>query len=86
MSTSTIRTTWRTTDYFLASFLVGNGMRILGVGGASPRKFFVLDDPDPSLREQLTLRYRLGEDDQVSAHALFEAQKHLQRLLRDSLI
>ena len=86
MTVGTIAHTWRTSDYFLASFLIASGgFRVVGIDDSSaPRKTFLLADHNPALRERLTMQYRLCTDDSVPAHLLFEAQKILQRLLRDS--
>ena len=75
--------TWATSDYFLSSFLVARGMKVLGVDDSYPRRRFILHDPDPLKRDDLVTCYRMGMEDLVSATALFDAQKRLQRLLRD---
>jgi hypothetical protein len=73
---------WKTSDYYLASFLIAKGIKIISVEGSRPRMTFVLYDPNPSERESLMLGFRIGEDE-VSANELFSAQKQLQRMMRD---
>ena len=74
--------TWKTSDYYLASFLIARGMKILEVEGNRPRMTFVLYDPDEATRDKFILDFRIGEDS-VSAGELFTAQKTLQRMMRD---
>jgi hypothetical protein len=82
----TIRETgskWATSDYYLASFLLAKGFPVLGLDDSHPRKRFIISDPDPVRREDITADYRLGVNDEVSATRLFAAQKRLQWMLRD---
>lgn len=74
--------TWKTSDYYLASFLIAKGMRIIEVEGRRPRMTFSLYDPDEKQRKEWILNFRIGEDN-VSANELFTAQKTLQRMMRD---
>jgi len=74
---------WKTSDYYLASFLLACGLKAVGLDDSHPRRKFLIADSDPERREELTMRYRLGVDDEVSASQLFAAQKRLQWMLRD---
>ena len=84
-TTVTPTPTWKTSDYFIASFLMAKGTKVLGIDGTeTTRKIFILHDPDPDNREKEIMNFKLATNDIVSATKLFEAQRTLQRLLRDS--
>ena len=70
-------------DYAFAAFLMCFGFKLMGLTGQKPRLDFVLQDHDTKLRESLTFRFDMEQDDEVSAGEYRRAQKQLQRLLRN---
>jgi len=74
--------TWKTSDFYLASFLIAKGINIVGLDDERPRRNFIFHDAEPEKREQLTSNFRLGLNDEVKATELFAAQRRLRNLLR----
>lgn len=73
---------WKTNDYWIASYLMAKGLKVLGCEGEMPRKEFVFLDLDPVARKALIFEFQMGNNDMVSANALIESQRRLQRLIR----